>query len=401
MLGIAVAALISLVPAGRATASKAGDDLKAKQAQQVAIRRQRAQVASKLDVLKANAQQVQEALATLDENVQDQAAITAAAAQAADAAAKASALADQNQTATQTQLTQLVAHSHDIALDAYVNPSGTTLVELFVTSSQPDVAMRRGLLDYANQRNLDVVGHLDATRKDLVAERRAASKAAADAAAAKQAADAALADLQAAMDRQQRLADKVENQVSATEAQSTQLAAIDAQLTKAVSDAQAALAAEIARLRAAAAAGGSGSTGGKGSGNGAPPGVSIVSVRGFWVNASIASRVDALLGAASAAGVNLGGSGFRSPQIQINLRRQNCGTSQYAIFDAPPSACSPPTARPGTSMHEVGLAIDFEWNGAAITSHSNPGYRWLAANASRFGFYNYPPEPWHWSVNGH
>jgi LAS superfamily LD-carboxypeptidase LdcB len=392
MIGIAAAALVALAPAGPAAASKASDELKAKQAQQAAVRQQRAEVAAKLDVLKANAQQMHDALATLDENVQEQAASTSAAAQAADQAVRASALADQHLADTQAQLAQLVVRSHEIALDAYVNPSGTTLVDLFVASSQPDVAMRRGLLDYANQRNLDVVGHLDATRKDLVTERQRAAQAAADAAAAKAAAEAALANLQAAKGRQQQLASRVETQVAATEAQSTQLAAIDAQLTKAVADAQAALAAEIARLRAG---------GGKGSGNGAPRGVSIVNVHGFWVNASVAGRVNAMLNAASAAGVNLGGSAFRSPQLQVNLRRQNCGPSRYAIFDAPPSACSPPTARPGASMHEVGLAIDFEWNGAAITSHANPGFRWLAANAARYGFYNYGPEPWHWSVNGH
>jgi LAS superfamily LD-carboxypeptidase LdcB len=25
-----------------------------------------------------------------------------------------------------------------------------------------------------------------------------------------------------------------------------------------------------------------------------------------------------------------------------------------------------------------------------------PAYRWLMANADRFGFVNYPFEPWHW-----
>ena len=41
------------------------------------------------------------------------------------------------------------------------------------------------------------------------------------------------------------------------------------------------------------------------------------------------------------------------------VRRANCGSSNYAIYQMPASACSPPTARPGTSMHEQGLAIDF------------------------------------------
>ena len=27
-------------------------------------------------------------------------------------------------------------------------------------------------------------------------------------------------------------------------------------------------------------------------------------------------------------------------------------------------------------------------------------YRWMVANASRFGFVNYPFEPWHWEWTG-
>jgi LAS superfamily LD-carboxypeptidase LdcB len=66
----------------------------------------------------------------------------------------------------------------------------------------------------------------------------------------------------------------------------------------------------------------------------------------------------------------------------------------------PASQCSPPTARPGTSMHERGLAIDFTSSGKLITSHADKAFVWLAANAARFGFYNLPSEPWHWSING-
>ena len=29
-----------------------------------------------------------------------------------------------------------------------------------------------------------------------------------------------------------------------------------------------------------------------------------------------------------------------------------------------------------------------------------PAYRWLVANADRFGFVNYPFEPWHWEWTG-
>jgi D-alanyl-D-alanine carboxypeptidase len=51
-------------------------------------------------------------------------------------------------------------------------------------------------------------------------------------------------------------------------------------------------------------------------------------------------------------------------------------------------------------MHERGLAIDFTYNGSLISSRSNPGYKWLAAQAGRFGMFNLPSEPWHWSTTG-
>ncbi len=103
---------------------------------------------------------------------------------------------------------------------------------------------------------------------------------------------------------------------------------------------------------------------------------------------------------AEADGISLSGWGYRDPQRQIELRRQNCGTSDYAVYQMSPSQCSPPTARPGQSNHERGLAVDFTYGGRTIQSRSSPAFQWLAANAARYGFYNLPSEPWHWSVNG-
>ncbi len=127
----------------------------------------------------------------------------------------------------------------------------------------------------------------------------------------------------------------------------------------------------------------------------------VTKVGTFWVNKSIASRVQGLLSAASGAGFNLTGGGFRDPASQIALRKAHCGPTYYDIYQRPAGECSPPTAIPGRSMHEQGLALDIKSGGALITSHSNPAFVWLNANAARFGFYNLPSEPWHWSVNGH
>lgn len=126
----------------------------------------------------------------------------------------------------------------------------------------------------------------------------------------------------------------------------------------------------------------------------------ITNVQGLYVHKNIASKVDELLSAARGDGVDLSGWGYRSNLKQIELRQKHCGTSEYAVWEMPASSCRPPTARPGQSMHERGLAIDFTYNGGSMTSRSNPGFVWLNNNAHRWGFVNLPSEPWHWSTTG-
>lgn len=114
------------------------------------------------------------------------------------------------------------------------------------------------------------------------------------------------------------------------------------------------------------------------------------------VNSSAAANALAMIESAKSQGVNLKGNAFRSYETQISLRRQNCGSSEYAIYQMSANSCKPPTAKPGNSMHEVGLAIDF----SNCSSRGTACYKWLAANASNFGFKNLPSEAWHWSTNG-
>ncbi len=126
----------------------------------------------------------------------------------------------------------------------------------------------------------------------------------------------------------------------------------------------------------------------------------IVDVRGIFVAQEIAEDLERLLDAAAEDGLNLHGGGFRDPQRQIELRKANCGETDYDIWDKPAAECSPPTARPGRSQHELGLAIDFTNDGRLISVQSDPAFVWLATNAPAFGFFNLPVEPWHWSTTG-
>ena len=88
---------------------------------------------------------------------------------------------------------------------------------------------------------------------------------------------------------------------------------------------------------------------------------------------SIVDQIHNMIVAAANDGVTLTGGGYRDSAQQIALRQAHCGCSDYAIYQAPSSSCSPPTAIPGTSMHEQGLAIDFD-----NCSYGTSVYNWLS-----------------------
>jgi hypothetical protein len=110
----------------------------------------------------------------------------------------------------------------------------------------------------------------------------------------------------------------------------------------------------------------------------------------------VGDRVIQLVTDAKAAGFDLSNSGgWRSYEEQWALRRQNCPNPA----SSPSGSCKPPTAIPGNSEHERGLAIDMRVNGSTIGSGSG-AFNWLVANASKYGYYNLPSESWHWSTSG-
>lgn len=97
----------------------------------------------------------------------------------------------------------------------------------------------------------------------------------------------------------------------------------------------------------------------------------------------------------------VGGWGYRSHETQIQLRREHCGPSQYDIWQKPSSQCVPPTATPGRSRHEWGLAVDFYHirSRQAIGTRSE-AFAWLSRHATGYGLRNLPSESWHWSDTG-
>lgn len=101
------------------------------------------------------------------------------------------------------------------------------------------------------------------------------------------------------------------------------------------------------------------------------------------VNGEFAARLQAMKAAANAAGTDIGwGSGLRSVDEQIALRKKN-GCPD--VWSSPASSCRVPTAIPGRSNHNHGLAMDITGDKA-----------WANANAHRFGLH-FPVqgEDWH------
>jgi hypothetical protein len=273
-----------------------------------------------------------------------------------------------------------------VAVSAYVQGPAATGT-LLQASSLSDVVLRERLLDTALGHSTDVADQLRATAQDLALKRRLADEAVARALDRRRAVAQRLGDVTVARVAKQRLADSVEARLEQALAEADSLAAVDRQLAAEIAARQASLARRIGPTTA---------RGGGPRPSGTP---SLTTVRGITVATSIADQLERLLSAADGAGLSLGGTGYRSSEAQVAARRNNCGPSDYDIYDKPASQCHPPTARPGQSMHEQGLAIDFTIGGSTIRSSSG-AYSWLRANAANYGLYNLPSESWHWSVNG-
>lgn len=93
-----------------------------------------------------------------------------------------------------------------------------------------------------------------------------------------------------------------------------------------------------------------------------------------------------VIGLIAEAGGRVGiSSARRTTDEQIALRRKNCGQSDYDIWQKPSDQCNPETARPETSKHEDGTAVDLSGD-LALAKQLAPKYSMVAP---------LPKEPWH------
>lgn len=375
------ALLFSVAPT---VSAQSGGDARTRREQ---VREEQAANAADLDALRATDAQLQDALDALRRDVAAQQAAVEDAQRGVRRAERDIAEAEAAQRETQAEIDSLEARQQTMAVDSYIR-SGTNAgdIEVLNESDPLAVAEREALLDLTSGRNADLSDQLTGARQDLRDEQARAEEAEQRAEDQRGRAQRQLADLQTAQQRQAAFAADVDRRIEARLSEAANLEQLDAQLSAEIAAQQAALAAQVP------SSGGSTTPLPAGTGGN----ISLSTVGGITVASSIASQVQGLLNASRAAGLNLGGGGYRDPAAQMALRRAHCPDP----VNSPPSACSPPTARVGTSLHEQGLAIDFTNNGALIRSHSDPAYVWLAANAGSFGLRNLPSEPWHWSTTG-
>ena len=395
------------------------------------VRSQRAEVDLQIDALQAKDVEVQAALSELENNVATQQAELDEAERAHEEAEGELAAAIQAVADAQLRIDELNRRADELVVQSFVSPPTDNALDAFRADSLSDAAVKQAVIEIQADTDADILDQLDEAHEDMEVEQ--ANKTAAEAAAEEHKDEAAqeLVDVQAALDQQQDFAADLEERLNAKLAEAESLKEFD----KALSDRLVREQAEVARrlramqeaaerqrradqaaARAAAAAADRPAPASDSAPRipamsppasvvrPAPGGLATVTCPhggSVTVAGSIAGNVQALLNAAANDGVSLCAvSGWRSPEKQIELRRAHCGSSNYAIYYMPASQCSPPTARPGSSMHERGLAIDFSCNGGGAIRYGNSCWNWLAAHANDYGLYNLPSEPWHWSTSG-
>ena len=128
----------------------------------------------------------------------------------------------------------------------------------------------------------------------------------------------------------------------------------------------------------------------------------LVSIGGQQIRKEAASALTKLIADAKTAGLNISPlSGYRSYQTQVSVYNKEVATYGQATADTE-------SARPGTSEHQTGWAVDVGGGGCGIEDcfGTTAEGKWLATNAYKYGFIirytsqkqqitGYRAEPWH------
>jgi peptidoglycan hydrolase CwlO-like protein len=367
------------------------------------VRRDKAKAAAQLDALRADADGIETALTDLADYVDYQETVLTAARQDQELAEERVAEAQADVATISDRIATLNGAVKQAALAAYTSAgSGGDLFSTMVAGNPDDSLQQDVMYSLATGSVVDALDELGAARTDLVVAQRRAEGAAERADEHRQSVEGKLADLEASIADQEDLSRRIDERIDETMAEAASLEALDSRLSKEIAEREAAIAAKVrAKVAAAKVPGAKVDEDGDVSVPVLPTPVNgLVRVNGITVDASIGPAIAQLVAWAAEGGIRLTGGGYRSSSDQIAVRRNNCGPSNYDIYIKPSSQCRPPAARPGKSMHEKGLAVDFACNGELISNYRHWCYDWIADHAPRVGLRNRGVEAWHWSTNG-
>ncbi len=397
MAFILAASLVSIGVDARADENDT-KDLKDLKAEREALSDQIAIQAAAVDAVAAEFEQVIEALEILGNNVDAAEQRLVSAQLALDDSRLALESIEAQEVFVQDEMERTADGLQDLAVQWYVTGRDTreqTAAAALNSDTPTEAAIKETLFRIRLGQETNLVDRMRELTDDLDLLVRNRQRAVSEAETREFVLDDRLGQANIARERQETFAAQVEARLDARLAEAAHLESLDAELAQQIRAEERAIAArlaEIARREELARR------------TAAIPNIvgagEIVSVSGIRVHQSISQNLANMLQAAANDGVLLGGGGYRNAASQIALRRVHCGTSEYEVYQKPSYQCRPPTARPGFSNHERGLAVDFTANGRAITSRGTSAFQWLSANAGRYGFFNLPSEPWHWSVNG-
>ncbi|MDP9388198.1 MAG: hypothetical protein M3Q48_09885, partial [Actinomycetota bacterium] len=206
------------------------------------VQRQQAEVASKVDVLRADERQLERALDDLDRHVSGEEARLASARQAVDAATRA---VDEHQAraeATAAELQTLRGNMRSIAVRAYMRGPAEGPFAALDAATAAEAASRQHLVDVAVGRATDLSDALRAAQEDYEAERDAAEEAKRRAEERRRAVEGRLGSVERARALKQQVAESVEDRLERALAESASLEAIDRDLARQIAARQAALA---------------------------------------------------------------------------------------------------------------------------------------------------------------
>ena len=397
-MAIAIVASFVLVGSGSVTAQEDDEQrLEELQDEREELQAELADAASQVDASQATFEEVLTALDDINALVDIQEARLADAQQAVRSAERLVLQAEIRIQEIIEEQNGLRDDMSDLAVASFTGESGENgedLTALLLNDNPTEAARRRSLVQLQTGNlgdSLDRMRQLNTEAEQVEADLQRAAEAAL---ANQDEAEQRQVELNNAIDLQVQLVLDVEARFEARLAEAQALEELDTELAGEIRRQEEEIARRVreeaaARAAAAAAAAAAAQAASQPA---LPSSGEIVTVEGFAVHESVSDAVGRMIRDARSAGVNLTGSGWRSPERTAQLRVIN-GCPD--VYESSPSSCRIPTARPGQSMHERGLAIDFAscWRGSAC-------FIWLSNNAANYGFFNLPSESWHWSTNG-